>query len=53
MSVNGTCTVIDLVTAARTKEWGDGVRGCLCGEEGQGRLFHDPSLTDLVPDKPN
>lgn len=46
--------LIDLVTAARTKDWGDRVGGYrVCGEEGWGRLFHNPFLTALVHDNPN
>lgn len=48
MSVNGTCTLVDLVVASKTKEWGE--RGYLCAErrDGEERLFHNPFSTDLV-----
>lgn len=51
MSVNGTCTLVDLVPAASTRDGGR-VGGSVCVERA-GEVFRNPFPTDSVHDNPN
>ena len=55
MSVNGTCMLVDLVPAARTRGGGEAVCVCVCVcvEEGWGTLLPNLLLTEAVRDNPN
>ena len=61
MSVNGTCVLVDLVPAARTRGAGEAVCVCVrvcvcvcaCVEEGWGTLLPNLLLTEAVHDNPN
>lgn len=47
MSVNGTCSLVDLVLSAETK--GGGTGGiCVERRDGEERSVHNPFLADLV-----